>query len=369
MDKLTVRASSKTYDILVGWDTLGSIGGALKERSLIGNRPIAVLTSPRIGGLYFDALEAGLRDAGIDNPIGRHDIPDGEANKNVEEWSSAVSWLADFVPQSSAKPLVMTLGGGVVGDLGGFVASSFRRGVPFVQVTTTLLGATDCSVGGKVAVNLPQGKNLVGAFYQPEMVFADLKTLQTLPDEQIRSGMAEVIKYGAVCDGSLFGYLEDNIDRLMDLSAEELSYTVRECCRIKADVVRQDEYDNKHVRICLNFGHTVGHAIEKACGFRMTHGACVAVGMVAAARISRRLDHCTSDDMRRLVNLLDSAGLPTECPHLDLEAEEVHEAMQHDKKWTEGVNVFVLMTGVGSWVERRNVDQSLIDDAVEYVLG
>ena len=367
MKKVVVRSGSRPYDILIDCDWLPALGGALEERGLLkGN--VAVFTSPTIGGHYFASVQASLKEAGAAR-IGRHDIPDGEENKSFASYGKAVHWLAEFAPRPDIEPLVLNLGGGLVGDLGGFAAATFRRGVACVHVPTTLLAAVDSSVGGKTAVNLPQGKNLLGSFYQPFLVFMDLRTLDTLPERVVRSGMAEVIKYGAALDGALFDYIEANVEGLSSLDKEPLLRVVRECCRLKAEVVERDEYDKQSVRICLNFGHTVGHAIENACDYRLTHGECVAIGMTAAARLSASMGLLDQGDADRLTALLERAGLPTDCRGLSLDPERVLAAMRHDKKFVRGANRFVLLTAIGRWVEKESVPQELVKAVVEQAVG
>jgi 3-dehydroquinate synthase len=217
----------------------------------------------------------------------RHDIPAQEEGKNWEEFSRCCAALASSFPDTGAVPLVITLGGGVVGDLGGFAAGVFRRGVPFVQMPTTLLSAVDSSVGGKVGVNFGSVKNLMGIFNQPRLVFADLAMLRTLDPREIRSGVAEVIKYGAVCSAELFEELESGaLEKLLALDPQVLTEIVAQCCQLKADVVTQDEFDKKGIRNVLNFGHTIGHALEMAAEYRLKHGEAISIGMVAATRLS-----------------------------------------------------------------------------------
>ncbi len=363
MRTVRIPLGERSYDILIGFDCLGDLGAAMRERGVARDN-VALITSPRIGGLYYEAAAAGLRAAGFGH-VDRWDLPDGEENKNLENFARAVRWLARFAPDPSIRPVVVALGGGVVGDLGGFAAACFRRGVPYVQAPTTLLAAVDSSVGGKTAVNLPEGKNLVGAFYQPGLVYMDLATLATLDPRQVRSGTAEVIKYGAV-DVDLFEFLEANVEALVALDREALMRVVPTCVELKADVVRRDERDEAHVRVCLNFGHTLGHAMEKAAAGRLTHGEAVAVGMVAAADISVRCGLCDAEVTRRLRAVLQSAGLPVRVEGLELE--QVLRLMQHDKKFVTGKNRFVLLEGIGRWTEREGVPEDIIRDAALAVL-
>jgi len=365
MKQVRVELAGRSYDVLIGFDVLGDVGAALDERGLAGAN-LAVMTSPDVARLYYDALEAGLTGA-HPRAVGRHDIPDGEENKTLENFARAVRWLARFAPDPSMEPVVVALGGGVVGDLAGFAAAAFRRGIPYVQVPTTLLAAVDSSVGGKTAVNLPEGKNLVGAFYQPRLVLIDLGTLRTLPPREIRSGAAEVIKYGAILDAGLFAFLEEAVDGLVALDADVLLRVVPRCVELKADVVRRDEHDRAHVRVCLNFGHTLGHAIERAAAPRLTHGECVAIGMVAAVRMSVELGLCGAQVRDRLERLLDRAGLPASAPGVALDQVMTH--LRHDKKFTTGKNRFVLLTDIGQWTEREGLDMDSVRDAARAVLA
>ncbi len=365
MEAIGVELGKRSYDILIGFDCLPGLGEAMKERGLASDN-VAVITSPRIGGLYYDTVEGALHEAGITS-VGRWDVPDGEENKSLDNFAAAVRWLARFAPDPSIEPAVVTLGGGVIGDLGGFAAASFRRGVPYVQVPTTLLAAVDSSVGGKTAVNLPEGKNLVGAFYQPRLVYVDLGTLRTLPEREVRSGMAEVIKYGAILDADLFQFLEESVEEALGLEAAVLTRIVSRCVELKAEVVRQDELDRAHVRVCLNFGHTLGHAIEKAADGRLTHGESVAVGMVAAARMSVASGLCEAEVEARLRDLVVRAGLPVRAEGVELE--RVLAFMAHDKKFIAGRNRFVLLSDIGRWVEREGVPTDLVRRAAREAIS
>lgn len=358
MEEVTVSTESARYPALIGSGCLDRLGSTLHDMGLDADI-IAVFTSPRIGELHYEALESSLA-SGCDSRIIRHDIPDGEENKNFENYRGAVNWLAENTSSKQTTPLVINFGGGVVGDLGGFVAATFRRGVPFIHVPTTLLGVVDTAIGGKLAVNTEQAKNLVGIVKQPQMVFADVELLRTLPARQVRSGAAEVIKYGAALDGEFFGYLEEHLDELLELETDVLLHVARRCVELKADVIREDEYDAKGIRICLNFGHTLGHAVERHMEGRLTHGECVAIGMVAAARISARLELCGWDQADRLESLIERAGLPTRVPECGLDEETVLETMKYDKKFVGGVNRFVLMTGIGEWTEYTGVPEEHI---------
>ena len=265
-------------------------------------------------------------------------------------------------PDTGSIPLVILLGGGVVGDLGGFAAAVYRRGVPFVQMPTTLLAAVDSSVGGKLAVNFGGVKNILGVFAQPALVVADLALLGTLEAREIRSGAAEVIKYGAVCSAALFEQLErGDLERLLALEPAALVDIVAQCCRLKAEVVQQDELDKKGIRNVLNFGHTIGHALELSADYRLTHGEAVAIGMVAATSLARALEMVPAGFRGAPARAARRApGLPMHFPDEPGLFDKVLRAMQLDKKFRDGKNVFVLPTAIGAWEQRENVDWALV---------
>lgn len=364
METIRVGLSAHAYDIMVGNECLRDLGQTLQQRGLTAD--VIVFTSPRIGRLYYKKLDAGLREAGFTH-IGRYDIPDGEEHKNEAEWNKALTALNDFCPSPGSLPLVLGLGGGVVGDLGGFAAGTFRRGVPYVQVPTTLLADVDCGVGGKVGVNFSGVKNLVGMFYQPKLVYADLALLSTLDGREVRSGIAEIIKYAAVCSRELFEYLEKNMTALVGLDRGVVEHVVRDCYRIKARVVVEDERDDLGKRVVLNFGHTIGHALEMAAGYGMTHGEAVAVGMVAATNIAVRLKVCRQAFLERLVNLITAAGLPVSAGGINAEADDVVKIMRHDKKFINGMNRFVLPVDCGDWCEREGIKDNIVREVIETV--
>jgi len=365
MKTIHVDLGARSYDVLIGFDMLSNIGDALAERGL-GGTNCAVITNPRVGGLYFDALCDGLAGAQPAN-IARYDIPDGEEFKTVAHWAGAVQWLASFADNPAIRPVVLALGGGVIGDMAGFAAACYRRGVPYVQVPTTLLADVDSSIGGKTAVNLPEGKNMVGAFYQPQLVYMDLATLDTLDLREVRSGLGEIIKHAAIQDAEMFALLEDCVEDVLALEHDALMAIVPRNLEIKADVVRRDERESGGVRWSLNFGHTLGHAIEKtAAPGALRHGECVALGMLAAARISVALGLCDAAVPDRLEALIRRAGLPTTVSGLD--ADEVLTRLSHDKKFTTGQNRFVLLEAIGKWTIREAVPADIVRAAAETVL-
>jgi 3-dehydroquinate synthase len=328
-----------------------------------------VITNADVAAHYFAPVKAALDGAGFQRVV-RHDIPSTEEGKNWDVFSSACTALLEAFPDAGASPLVFLLGGGVVGDLGGFAAAVFRRGVPFVQIPTTLLAAVDSSVGGKVAVNFGGVKNIMGAFSQPSLVVCDLSTLDTLTARELRSGTAEVIKYGAVCGASLFQQLErGDLENLLARDPAVLADIVTQCVALKARVVEQDEFDKKGIRNVLNFGHTIGHALELSADYTLTHGEAISIGMIAATRIARELSMVDESFAQRLESLFVRAGLPTHHHgHPDL-FDRVKRALQLDKKFREGRNVFVLPTAIGAWQQRENIDWTLVDSAIRSAIA
>lgn len=348
--RIPVQVSGRNYDIVLRRGGTSGLDGALRDAGL-DNSQVMVFTSPTVGGLYYDTLKRALEKGGK-RSVSRHDIPDGEEHKNFAEYERCVRALATFCPDPANVPLVIVLGGGVLGDVGGFAAGTFRRGVPLVQMPTTLLSCVDSAIGGKTGIDFAAVKNLLGLIYQPRLVFEDLNFLKSLPAREVRSGMAEVIKYGAVLSADFFSFLEKNIEALLRLEPSVLDRVVLECCEIKAKIVREDEHDSKGVRAVLNFGHTVGHALEMAamaCGKPITHGEGVAVGMLAATELSERLRLCSNDVFTRLSSLIERSDLPTSIRGLRADAKGIIKIMRHDKKAAKGKLRFVLPTKIGGW--------------------
>jgi 3-dehydroquinate synthase len=365
---IDVELGSRSYSVILGTDLLDSVGLGLRDHGLTQTNAF-VLTNPQVGALYFERLRSALGEAGFTRIV-RHEIPASEEGKNWGEFSRACAALLENFPDTGAIPLVFLLGGGVVGDLGGFAAGVFRRGVAFVQMPTTLLAAVDSSVGGKVAVNFGGVKNIMGIVNQPRLVVCDLALLQTLDAREVRSGASEVIKYGAVCSAALFEQLErGDLEKLLALDPAVLTDIVAQCVTLKARVVEQDEFDKKGIRNVLNFGHTIGHALELSADYALTHGEAIAIGMVAATHLARALDVCDQSFANRLQSLILGAGLPTTFPnHADL-FDRIFAAMRMDKKFRDGKNLFVLPTGAGAWRQQENVAHELVEDAVRAALA
>jgi 3-dehydroquinate synthase len=360
---ITVGLENRHYNVLIAYDWLELLGEALHSLNLPTS--VMVFTSPRVGALYYGQVQKILVAAGF--RVFRHDILDGEGSKNQQEYDRCLAALVDNFPASGEIPLVLVLGGGMLGDLAGFVAATYRRGVPWAILPTTLLACVDSSIGGKVGYNYRGVKNLIGTIHQPRLVFTDLKLLETLEQRELKSGLAEIIKAGAVCDVDLFTYLEANLELLLSLKPEVLETVVSKCCFLKAKIVEQDEYDQQNQRVVLNFGHTIGHALELAVG-NLTHGEGISIGMIAASRLAIQLNLCPPEFLFRLRSLIRRAGLPEKTVALKATVDSVIETMNRDKKFKNGQNRFVLPTGIGSWQLREKVDPGLIRGVIQQAL-
>lgn len=328
------------YDIHIGQGLLTQAGLVV---SLLPQKQVAIVTNETVAPLYLKELCAALESQGVLC----HSIvlPDGEQYKNWETLNQIFDGL--LANRCERKTTLIALGGGVVGDMTGFAAATYQRGAPFIQIPTTLLAQVDSSVGGKTAINHPLGKNMIGAFYQPKLVLADIDTLSTLPAREFSAGLAEVIKYGLIDDLDFFEWLEANIERLMAREAEVLSEAIERCCRNKARIVAQDEKEVLGVRELLNLGHTFGHAIEAGLGYGVwLHGEAVAAGMMLAAFASRELGGLSDGDVARIRSVLARAGLPVVAPDLGVEC--YLELMAGDKKVESGRIRYILMRQLGS---------------------
>ena len=347
---LNVDLGERSYPITIGHGLLAD--PALLVRHVGGSR-VAIVTNTTVAPLYLERVAAPLRAAG--RQVVEVVLPDGEEHKN---WSSLMRVFdALLASKCDRKTTLVALGGGVIGDLTGFAAASYMRGVPFVQIPTTLLSQVDSSVGGKTGLNHPLGKNMIGAFYQPRAVLADTGTLDTLPARELSAGLAEVIKHGAIIDAAFFDWIEQNIARLMARDPQALAYAISRSCEIKADVVRQDEREGG-LRAILNFGHTFGHAIEAGMGYgAWLHGEAVGCGMVMAAELSQRAGLIDAETVARVRALVAAAGLPTEAP--DLGTARWLELMEVDKKNEGGAIKFILLKPLGS-PSIQSVPQSML---------
>ena len=353
----TVRTSSGDHPIWVGWGIMGELGQRVRR---LLDPPVAYVIADE--GVYRQArrAQAGLERGGI--PTHMFLVPPGEQSKTLETAQHIYTWLADR--KAERGHLVLAVGGGMVGDLAGFVAATYLRGMPFAQVPTSLLAMMDAAIGGKVAVDLPQGKNMVGAFYQPRFVLADVQTLRTLPQRELTSGWAEAIKHGLILDRELLATFEAQRAAIQSLDETVATDVIRRSVAIKANTVSQDERETLGIRVLLNYGHTIAHGLEAATGYgEFLHGEAVSIGMMGAAFISRGLDMISEEEVERQRALLEAFGLPLSSAEMDVDA--VSEAMRSDKKTSRGAIRWVLLDGIGKAVTRSDVPAGLVRDTLK----
>ena len=324
-----------------------------------------VIADDAVFDLYGEPVMASLREAGFEAYEGVADP--GEASKSLEMAGEIYTWLAGR--RAERRDCIVALGGGVAGDLGGFIAATYLRGMPVVQVPTTLLAMVDASIGGKVAVNLPAGKNLVGAFHQPRLVLADVDTLRTLPQREMTAGWAEVVKHGLILDRDLLDDIERDRGRLLERDPDALAGIITRSAAIKARVVTEDERETSGMRNLLNYGHTTGHALEAVLDYEgLLHGEAVAIGMGVAAEIALRMKMLTGADLERQAEALRSFGLPLKGP-AGIDQAEVRSAMDLDKKVAGKRINWVLLDGIGNAVSRNDVPEDVVRESMAAVLG
>jgi len=351
MQTLTVDLGDRSYPIHIG-------PGLLDQPELIlphlAQKRVMVVTNTTVAPLYLARLTATLERDGV--AVTSVVLPDGEAYKTWETLNLIFDAL--LTQRAERKTTLVALGGGVIGDMTGFAAACYQRGMPFIQIPTTLLSQVDSSVGGKTGINHPFGKNMIGAFYQPQVVLADTDTLKTLPAREVSAGLAEIIKYGLIWDIEFLGWLEANMDKLRALDAQAIAYAIHRSCEIKAQVVSQDEREGG-IRAILNLGHTFGHAIETGMGYgNWLHGEAVGAGMVMAAEASRRMGWLSEADVARSRALIRAAGLPDMAP--DLGADTWLDYMGHDKKVESGKLRFVLLKRLGEAVVTGDLPEATL---------
>lgn len=355
MRTLTVALGVRSYPIYIGANLL-SDSDLLARQCKSGQ--VMLVTNDTVAPLYLDRVAAQLHGKSVTSVV----LPDGEEFKTIESAMQVFDRLLEH--KFSRTACLIALGGGVIGDLTGFAAACYQRGVPFIQIPTTLLAQVDSSVGGKTAVNHPRGKNMIGAFYQPGCVIADTETLSTLPDRELSAGLAEVIKYGLIRDPEFFVWLEEHMDALLDRNTEALTYAIERSCLNKAEVVAADERESGE-RATLNLGHTFGHAVETGLGYgQVLHGEAVAIGMCQAADLSRRMGWLTEADVGRIIAILQRARLPTEPPS-SLDAEAFLEHMAVDKKNIEGQLRLILLERIGKATLPMAVDLQKLKATLE----
>ena len=340
MQTLIVNLSDRSYPIHVGAEMIERTGQLMQQAGLLGK--VAIVTNPTVAQLYLDPVHEALSQAGFETtPVL---LPDGEEHKTLKSLSTIYDRLV--AERFERKSCVLALGGGVIGDLAGFAAATYLRGISYVQVPTTLLAQVDSSVGGKTGVNHDAGKNLIGAFYQPKLVLIDVAALRSLPRRELVAGLAEVIKYGVISDRYLFELLEQNLEKILALDRELLTQIIVRSCENKVRVVEADEREDDY-RAVLNFGHTIGHALEAATGYRQfLHGEAVGIGMVKATALSVQQGFCDPKSFERITRLIKKAGLPTEFPP-GLSVSSLVQGMEVDKKAADGQIKFVISEGLG----------------------
>lgn len=347
MQTLQVALDNRSYPIHIGRNLLNEADLILPH---LKRKNVAIVTNTTVAPLYLEKLSKTLRDAGV--TVIEIILPDGEAYKNAETLNLIYDALLKNRCERSTT--LIALGGGVIGDLTGYAAATYLRGVPFIQIPTTLLSQVDSSVGGKTGINHPLGKNMIGTFYQPKLVLADTDTLRTLPQRELSAGLAEVIKYGLIRDADFFDWLEVNISKLISLDEAAISYAIYRSCENKAEVVAADEHETGE-RALLNLGHTFGHAIENAMGYGVwLHGEAVAAGTIMAADLSQRMGWLKMDEFTRILNLLNASNLPLKAPKLG--ADRYLDLMASDKKVADGKIRLVLQQGIGKAVITSDYD-------------
>jgi len=357
MTVLQVGLEDRSYPIIIESGCLGRIGQDLRERT-IGKR-YAVIADDQVAALYAQQFMDALHSANIAAEL--FVFPHGEASKNLQMLGDLAGRLARS--GFDRKDALIAFGGGVTGDLTGFLASTYMRGIPFIQVPTTLLAQVDSSVGGKTGVDIPEGKNLVGTFYQPQVVYIDIDLLKTLPEQELLGGLAEVIKYGVIRDADFFYFLGENREKIFQLDAHVLERTICTCCRLKAEIVSQDELEGGLRRI-LNYGHTIGHAVEGASEFTIIHGLAVAIGMNAAAKLAVLTGHLAAETAEKIRKILVDYGMPVDIPD-NLDRRRIKNYLLADKKTVGGKVHYVLPTEIGNTRIVADIDEKL----VEQVLG
>jgi 3-dehydroquinate synthase len=360
---VSVQLGHRSYAIKIGAGLLARLGGEC-ARLKLGAR-CAIITDTNVGRRFAKAAFNSLATTGFSPSL--IVVPAGETAKSLKTVQTCYDLLAAH--RLERKSFIIALGGGVVGDLAGFVAATYLRGLAFVQVPTTLLAQVDSSVGGKVGVNLMAGKNLVGAFYQPRLVLCDLDTLRTLPEREFHAGLAEVIKYGIIYDARLFAQLERDLPKLLWREPKTLAAVIARCCEIKAEVVGQDETENG-LRAILNFGHTIGHAIENISGYgKFLHGEAISIGQVATAKLSAGLTGLSEDEVGRIRDLFKRAGLPVGIKLSTPRRRKLFAAMRLDKKVSGGEIKFVLARKIGNVTWGQRVPENLINRALDEIVS
>lgn len=351
INTITVKLPGFEYPIYIGSNILNKIGYLLNEKRVL------IISNPRVYELYGKKLTDALSDCKIETFL----VPEGEKYKTIDTVNSIYDYLIEN--KFDRGSYIVAMGGGVIGDISGFVASTYMRGIKYVHVPTTLLAQVDSSIGGKVGVNHPRAKNVIGSFYQPQFVYSDIATLGTLEDDEFVNGISEVIKYALIIDINFFEFL-NGLDRKSIRKEETLLQIVTRCAQIKTDIVEKDEKE-RDLRKILNFGHTIGHALESASGYTLKHGNAVSIGMAVAIDISTRKEILREDDKIKALGMLEKYGLQTTIKRFD--AREILEIMKHDKKISNNKMKFILLNSIGNAVIRDDISLELIEDSLNGV--
>ena len=351
------KKTSSSYEIRIGYKIIDRIALIIGKNHKAGH--YILITDDCVGSLYSKQMMNCFNDVGLN--INLIEFTAGESSKNISTVLNIAGKLLEL--RADRGTMLIALGGGVVGDMVGFIASIYMRGIPYIQIPTTLIGQVDSSIGGKTAIDLSQGKNLLGSFCQPQSVFVDLAFLETLPEKEFNNGLAEIIKYGIIDDEKMFRLLEGNMEAIKNRDSELLTKLVESCCRIKKSIVEIDEKE-QGLRRLLNFGHTLGHAIEAVSKYSISHGEGVALGMIAAARISQKKKYLDSVQVKRIEEIILRSGLPVKIPR-DISADDIVSRLAMDKKKKGDVVHFVLLKKIGMPFVNGGIENKLIADIIE----
>ena len=351
------KKSAASYEIRIGYKIIDRMALIIAKYFKAGR--YVLITDDCVGSLYAKQMMDSFKDVGLN--INLIEFPSGESSKNIKTALDIVGKLLEL--GADRGTMLIALGGGVVGDMVGFIASIYMRGIPYIQIPTTLIGQVDSSIGGKTAIDLPVGKNLLGTFHQPRSVFVDLAFLETLPQKEFNNGLAEIIKYGIIDDEKMLRMLEDNMEAIKNRDSVLLTKIVETCCRIKKSIVEIDEKE-QGLRRLLNFGHTLGHAIEAVSKYTISHGEGVALGMIAAARISEKKKYIDTTQVKRIEEIILRAGLPVNIPR-DFSADDIISRLAMDKKKKDDVVHFVLLKKIGMPFVNGGIANKMLGDVIE----
>ncbi|MCG2710911.1 MAG: 3-dehydroquinate synthase [Candidatus Omnitrophica bacterium] len=358
MHQIKVSLNNRSYPIIIADDNFEALAKKLVQLRL--GTDAVIITNTRVRRLYARELQNALNTLNISAHI--FNVPDSEKSKSISEYVKIISKISAM--DTKKRLFLIALGGGVVGDLTGFIAATYKRGIPYIQIPTTLLAQVDSAIGGKTALDLPSGKNLIGAFYQPKLVYSNINLIKSLPSRQIRCGLAEVVKYGIIVDTKLFGYIEKNYKKILDLDNSSLGYIINASSLIKAKIVENDERETTGLRTILNFGHTIGHSLETAAGYsNLDHGEAISIGMVCSAEIAHAMGILPADELKRIIKIMKILNLPQEAKKVDIKA--VLGAFLRDKKFINGHIRMVLPSRIGHVFVTENIPYNLIKKVIK----